>query len=334
MHIRRLQPPLIRPLETSSPFALVPSWLASVVVHLLLFLSLAAGMRGCDGTSAAGPTEQDRVVGIYVSPDIENVDSTEVVPEFQSDEKPNLAAADLQPQDIVKPDPPAELRLPSDSLTAIGIGAPADHPDTFSPDIRKLVTPNGVQPPTESRLGKGETSFLDIRDTGTSFVYLIDSSGSMYGRQMQFARAQLKASLQRLDRTQRFQIIFYANDPYPMSIKRSPGRDMYWATELNVAAAARLIDQSQPNAGTDHKPAIMAALKLRPEVLYLLTDADEPFLSTAQMKQIAAYNRGNTRIHCIEFGKGPELSIPGWLKELASRNGGKYRYRDVTRLPR
>jgi len=30
-------------------------------------------------------------------------------------------------------------------------------------------------------------------------------------------------------------------------------------------------------------------------------------------------------IHCIQFGEGPKLQVPNWLREIAAQNGGAFR---------
>ena len=90
----------------------------------------------------------------------------------------------------------------------------------------------------------------------------------------------------------------------------------------------------QPDGGTDHMPALKKALRYQPDHLFFLTDADQPILSARELNEIKTLNAGRTKIHCVEFGKGSELSGDNFLKKLARDNGGTYRYRDVTRFGR
>ena len=98
--------------------------------------------------------------------------------------------------------------------------------------------------------------------------------------------------------------------------------------------AGQFIDGVDADHGTLHMPALRKALSLNPEVIFLLTDADSP-LGDADLNDIEVLNKGRARIHCIEFSIGPELTIDdNFLKKLARRNGGNYRYRDVTNFSR
>jgi hypothetical protein len=109
-----------------------------------------------------------------------------------------------------------------------------------------------------------------------------------------------------------------------------------FATEANKAFARQEISAVIPDRGTNHIDALKLALRLGPEVIYLLTDADEPQLSAAELDLIHRANRGRTRIHAIEFGQGEALpqAPMNFLQKLAVQSGGTYRYYDVKRLGR
>jgi hypothetical protein len=76
-------------------------------------------------------------------------------------------------------------------------------------------------------------------------------------------------------------------------------------------------------------PALRLALRLKPEVIFFLTDADLPKLSAADFSEIQRLNGAGTRIHCIRFGQGADLEPKNFMNQLAAQNGGRYRYRDV-----
>ena len=79
------------------------------------------------------------------------------------------------------------------------------------------------------------------------------------------------------------------------------------------------------------RPLLMA-LALRPDIVYFLTDADEPQLSAEELAEIGRANKG-TQIHAIEFGFGPESGDNNFLKRLARQNGGQHAYVDISKLP-
>ena len=324
-----VRPPLLDESAGRSPFAPLPSWLASVIAHAAVFFLLATTLRGC-GAGRAGTTEaeQYREVGIYVREAREQPEPIEVMDQTDGDDR----AADRRPLPVLEQQPPVELTLPETPAVSVA-GPSVPRFESIVPgDVREMITPSSVRPAGQPTPGRGTVSFLDIRDAANRFVYLIDCSGSMAGPPIRYAREQLKASIQNLTKTQQFQILFYNERAHAMSLKPRPNTGMYRATPSNIAAATRFIDSWQPDSGTDHAPAIKAALRLRPEVIYLLTDGTEPRLAAGDRDRIRRLNRGGTRIHCIEFGKGGPLDIENWVEKMALQNDGVYQYRDVTRL--
>jgi hypothetical protein len=79
--------------------------------------------------------------------------------------------------------------------------------------------------------------------------------------------------------------------------------------------------------------ALKLALSMRPDVIFFLTDADEPRITNRELAEISSQNRGTT-ISTVEYGAGPRHAGRTFLEELAEQNGGQHRYVDVTQLPR
>lgn len=71
--------------------------------------------------------------------------------------------------------------------------------------------------------------------------------------------------------------------------------------------------------GNDHFPALRAALLLEPDVICLLTDADD--LSVEQVRAVTAANRGRSRIHAVTLGSTPRMA----MQQLAAWNRGACR---------
>ena len=74
------------------------------------------------------------------------------------------------------------------------------------------------------------------------------------------------------------------------------------------------------------------AMRLAPDVVFFLTDADEPRMTPKQLAHIAEMNRG-TQINTIEFGYGVQIEADNFLVRLAKQNGGKHVYVDISKLP-
>jgi hypothetical protein len=181
--------------------------------------------------------------------------------------------------------------------------------------------------------GKARTGVFGAEAEGYKFVYVFDRSASMGGtgqNALQAAKAELLASLEKLERTHQFQIIFYNEQVFKFSPSGDPDR-LIFASDDNKAAAKAFVRTITPDDGTDHEKALVAAIKLRPDAIFFLTDADEPKLWPAQLAKVHRMAGGIT-IHAIEFGSGPQLDADNFLVRLARQNGGQHVYVDISRI--
>jgi hypothetical protein len=181
--------------------------------------------------------------------------------------------------------------------------------------------------------GRARTGMFGVQGEGYKFVYVLDRSGSMGGpgrETLGAAKAQLLGSLQSLDKTHQFQIIFYNDRPERFSPSGNPNK-LCFATEQNKAMAAKFIGGIVAHGQTEHEAALVAAIKLRPDVIFFLTDADLPVLGTGSLEKIHRMAGGIT-IHTVEFGLGPQSDPNNFLVRLARENGGNHGYVDVWKL--
>ncbi len=322
----------------TSVLAVVPSWLISFTLHALLLVAFASGLKSCGNSGLSGPSDETlRQVGLYVR-ESSNLDEREEPDVDQSDASRDVSSR-FRP-DAVADQPVVDEAPPSELLTST-LGRPTDilGPGTQSlvgtlPIPKNLLRPGGpFQPVRPSGLAKGETSFFGIRDNGTRFVYVLDASASMYGNPIREAKSELISSVEGLEVTQQFQVIFYNQTPRELTLRGAKKTSLYWASSINKTLARQDIGNVGTGGGTDHMLALQQALQLKPDVLFFLTDADSP-LNVGQLDKIKRSNKGRSRIHCIEFGQGPELNTSIFLKRLARQNGGTYHYRDVDEFER
>jgi hypothetical protein len=182
--------------------------------------------------------------------------------------------------------------------------------------------------------GQARTGVFGVEGEGSKFVYVFDRSGSMDGHggaPIAAAKSQLIASLRDLGPTHQFQIIFYNERPLIFNPSGTPGK-LIFANPQNVNQATRFIEATPADGATEHEEALSLALRMGPDVIFFLTDADEPRLSIDQLDRLGRMNRGSM-INTIEFGYGPPLESNNFLVQLAQRNGGKHVYVDISRLP-
>lgn len=318
-------------LET--PF-LVPSWLVSVAVHVVVGILLITQMKSCGAPASMGTATDWREVGIYIPDNV----TTEVVPEedSQDDNQSNDAAnSESQPMpNESKPDapPPIPSTLPKENaLNVLGSGQrpvsqfPNETVETIQ-QLQNAQRPRGLAPPP------GTVRFFNILAEGRSYLFLIDMSDSMAAyHAFHVAKNEVLAGLSNLNSDQQFQVIFY-NDSYSELKNRKGRAEMHWANDPNITLARNFVSEKASSGGTDHYPALSKALAYGADVIFFLTDAAEPALRPRELDAIKRKNNGRAEIHCVEFGVGGDLGLENFLRKLARQNGGSYRYRDVRRF--
>ncbi|MFM8571028.1 MAG: hypothetical protein ACKOAU_05470 [Pirellula sp.] len=183
--------------------------------------------------------------------------------------------------------------------------------------------------------GSTTTTFMGLRGSGSNFVYVLDRSASMdefQGAPIRFAKTELLKSIASLAERNQFQIVFYNDSPGSLSNGSAAGK-LLSANEINKEKASRFIKAIKPSGGTEHIPGLKMGLSFAPDVLFFLTDAAEPSLTEAQLLEIQTRaERSLTTIHTIQFNHGPAPNDGTWIRELAERNRGTYRYIDISSL--
>jgi hypothetical protein len=171
------------------------------------------------------------------------------------------------------------------------------------------------------REGSGGTpAFFAIGTQARSVVYVIDRSASMGpGGLLAAAVDELCASLKRLPTATRFQIVVYHDQPELLLAGRA---ELVAASLDNTDRAARRLKDLRAEGGTNHLRALRLALSLAPEVVYLLTDADD--LSDADRSTVTHINRGRAVIHTIELNLANRNRADMPLQVLARENRGRY----------
>jgi hypothetical protein len=304
----------------------VPSWCLSVVFHAALLVVLAILIQPRTPKQAAG--ERTAEVGIA----LKSRDGERTFFETESNDTESAADATAGADTagpLLSEGPPSDptdiLPKPMNVLGPGAIeegGAGSAAEATAGPSARRALKGGGA------RVG-----LFGTEGEGFKFVYVFDRSESMGGsgrNALRAAKTELKQSLETLDINHQFQVIFYNETPVQFNPAGRPGK-LAFGNEQNKHRAVRFIDSIIPSGGTEHEPALMLALKLQPDVVFFLTDGDEPGMSPAQLAKIRRYAAG-TVINTIEFGVGPKQGGFNFLQRLASQNGGKYAYVDILKL--
>ncbi len=173
--------------------------------------------------------------------------------------------------DPLLPKAPEPTELASDSARSPHIQA---MPQILPASMRdRIRSPRHAPNDSNIRPVKGvaTTPLHGAMTEGHSVVYVLDCSGSMgaFGK-LEAARSALIATLRRQSGGVRFQVIIY-NSVTRMVL---PGGCVA-ATPANIAAIEAGLANLTPSGKSNHSEAVRAAHALRPDVIVVLTDADE-----------------------------------------------------------
>lgn len=307
------------------------AWGASLTLHAVLTASVVwvGGRQAADGAS----DEPTREVGIVLR---------------RSDEPPTPFAAEPaeEPEPIAPVDPPTvdpAERAAEDAALA---------PSPFSELLDELVAEQPTEgagpqaaagadgPPNDFRgagrpelpIGQTRVRVFGVEGVGSRFVYAFDRSISMSGAPLRAAKSELIASLEALDATHRFQTLFFNTRVSAFDLT-SGQRRIAFGTDENKRRAERFVRGVTADGGTDRYNALRRALRFGPDVVFFLTDAEDP-MTPRELRDVLDEASGSVAIQVIEFGKGPWLGRRNFLVELAEQTGGGHTYVDTERLLR
>jgi hypothetical protein len=166
----------------------------------------------------------------------------------------------------------------------------------------------------------GGVGFFGTTARGRSFVFVVDCSGSMQGTRFERAISELRKSVGQLDPDQKFQIVFFNDQPVPLFHSKYSNQ-LIPATRTAMTEVFRWIDSRQAHGGTVPDEALKRALALKPDVVFFLTDADRVPRQVRTL--IADHNQHGSTVHTIAFGhKGGETLMQG----IAADHHGRYRF--------
>jgi hypothetical protein len=330
-------------LSARSPWVQGPSWLLSLVLHVTIawIVWQLAQSPGCQARRGEQVSDNGRAVGIVVRDpgpeDPAQPGGSESQPSQPTDAPPPAATQNR----ITAPSLPQSLPT-VEAPRVIGAGP---IPSSVAKAMNAATGPLVQSPPRTgqggsgggagSKVGAGSgsgTTMYGVAAKGKRFVYVIDRSSSMTDVLLS-AKNELMASLRRLDESQEFQVIFFNDKPRQLQHRFELFRGM----ESDRRLVEQQLNEITAFGGTRRELALDAALKLRPDVIYFLTDSDDE-MTGAEREEVRKRLRG-AQISCIEFGQGlPATSADGrpvrnFLHKLAEMSGGGYVYVDTARGP-
>ena len=251
----------------------------------------------------------------------------------------------ISPPKIIKSAPPQKQNPPEKTETAKQplTRKTASEPQIIKPDREQVITAKTEQNQPEqlkssethkSRRAETENpspvNFYENLSTAHKICYVVDASGSMLGS-FNIVKAELIQSIDGLDRSRQFKIIFFGNG----RISEFDAGKFSYATETNKTLARAFIHQVVPTGKTNAAQALKYAIRLtktrkrknESATIYFLTDgfklqhaasSDFPFEICMLRNEIAPL----TVINTIGFGADKDSSLP--LQQIAVNCGGRY----------
>ena len=301
-----------------------PAWIVSTLVHAMLLLLALLFVNVAPRGAADEPGREVGVVLKQATPDGALYEGS---PAATSDATSD-ATTDQSTSEAL-PDTSKETGFDQLLPSPLGIG-PQTGGGTAAGELSSGGAPSK---PVQLPGGGARTSVFGVEGEGRKFAYVFDRSASMAGPPLAAAKKQLIKSLESLGGTHQFQIVFFNFRLTSPDLTGGQNR-IAFADDRNKEFAEGFISSVVADGGTNRVAALTRALNLRPDVIFFLTDEENP-MTTAELQQIAYRNRRVGATICtIEFGLGPEHGKRNFLVELASLTGGQYGYVDTTRLGR
>jgi hypothetical protein len=317
------------PPTAATPAHRLPAWIFSVALHGGLFLAVAVAIDRAPRGASEEPVRAAGIVlkrvsaegALYAGED----EADERVTSPEEEQSHNTIS--LQPQYLATTQAD---RAVAEQVTPVT--APGTPSEAGQPEIQSSTNGAGAQGSPQGS-GSVKVSVFGVEGTGNKFVYVFDRSSSMEGTPLAAAKRQLIESINSLDAIHQFHIIFF-NHRLRLFDVTGGGRRVAFASDRNKKLAANFVGGIAADGGTDRFLALKQALAFRPDVIFFLTDADDP-MSSSEMADIERiYSRLGTSICVIEFGHSPTGPQKNFLTELAKQSGGQYGYINTAKLTR
>jgi hypothetical protein len=311
----------------------LPAWLFSFVFHVTTITLL--GLTVSDAPRGAAD-ESGRSAGIVLKPTSAEGDlyegeegltdrleiSEPASPSDIASSLPSESAADDAGRDLPKLPTPGP-----DTTTGPGATAGGSQPNAIH------LASDGGRRGSPAGGGSARVSVFGVEGNGNKFLYVFDRSSSMEGPPLAAAKRQLIESLDSLETVHQFHIVFFNHKLQAFDITGG-GRRIAFATDRNKQLAANFVGGIVADGGTDRYTALKAALGFTPDVIFFLTDADDP-MSASELYEIERdAQRSGTAICVIEFGRNAETPKDNFLQALARKCSGQYGYVNTASLAR
>ncbi len=305
-------------LEQSTPFAV------SMIFHLTLVSILAL---------AAIPLNRELSVSTIVT-DFSNEETLAIPVHFEQKTlatdsgQSSKGSTTTQAFQSRVPNSPVDASPRSDEASPLDLSATGLAAGSLTEKISPLVLNSSAANSGNGNgnsgngSGDGDSEFFGLDIKGTSVVFVVDASGSMnfphpgpaktrFGR----VKIELVKTIQKMTKSERFFMVFFNEFAIPM-----PAHRLVAATPTNQQMYVNWMIPGRAEGETEPEAALLRALRLRPEVIYFLTDGRFKYSVVENVKKA---NRAHVVINTLCFGNDDGEKF---LRQLANENGGVYRF--------
>jgi hypothetical protein len=204
---------------------------------------------------------------------------------------------------------------------------------TFCASLARAEEPKETKPAKKpivlSPGEKAQVSLFGLKGEGSKIVYVLDRSGSTDGKIISAAKTEILASIEHIDDVHQFQLVVYNERPQKFNPAGSNGQ-LAFGTDANREEVKKFLAGISGDGGTDHAAALSMAIRMHPDVIFLLSDGDDPKLTDRDLQRIDRIGAGII-INTVQFGEDHKLEH-GFMEKLAKQSGGEYKFVDTTKL--
>jgi hypothetical protein len=221
----------------------------------------------------------------------------------------------IHPQPLPPQPLPKEILQPLPTAIPAAPSIPDNHVRPAEGTEPKSASHDNSPGGNNSSNFRSHENHLPVPVSARSVVFVLDRSASMgIGNKMEIARREILATLARMSPSSRFQVVAYNRQAETVRINGQTG--MTLVAERNLQELWNFLSDLTPEGGNDNLHAFREAIALQPDVICLLSDADE--LTPGEVRTITNWNHGLSSIHAVTIGAAPREM----MQLLAKQNRG------------
>jgi hypothetical protein len=220
---------------------------------------------------------------------------------------------------------PPQPPMISVTMPSVSESSPPMPPAITGDTPDEQLAPTGGVPnasPGGGGTGTGSPAFFQVPIRARTVIFVIDRSTSMgLNGGLSAAKREVLASLGKLPESTRFQVILYNREATPLRLGGKT--ELVPVTDEARREAHLLLAAVRAEGSTNHQEALRRALSLLPDLILLVTDADD--LTLQEVRAVTQMNGGRSVIHTIELTDHRAEKVDGPLQLLAHSNRGTHR---------